>query len=100
MAEAREGGIMSPVNIDQTLAKLRDLMTPGTMGCLWCTAMLRLSLADIASNPTFGRNVDPDEADIAAEVRILATDHPTANICCEHRVKMAELEAEAAVAAA
>jgi hypothetical protein len=57
---------------------------------------MRLALVDIASKPLIGRSIDLEESAIAAEVRKLAAEHPGANICCEHRVKMAELEAEAA----
>jgi hypothetical protein len=81
---------------EQAIDRLREVIKPGVLSCLWCTATMRLALVDIAKMPLIGRSIEFEESDIAAEVRKLAADHPKANICCEHRDKMAELEAEAA----
>lgn len=89
----RNGDNMTP---EQAIDRLAEVIKPGTLSCLWCCAAMRLALVDIASNPTFDRDIAFEESAIADEVRMLAADFPGANICQEHREMMARLESEAA----
>lgn len=84
------------MNVDQALDRLRELTQPHSRGCLWPTAMWRLTLIDMAKTPLAGRVTWLEDSAIAAEVRALQADHPNAHVCCEHRAKMAEIEGGAA----
>jgi hypothetical protein len=84
---------------EQAIDRLHEVIKPGVLSCLWCTAAMRLALVDIAKMPLIGRSIDLEESAIAAEVRKLAAECPGANICCEHRELLDRLKAEAAGAA-
>jgi hypothetical protein len=89
------GEVVIPMNVEQAISRLRERTEPGAHKCLWCCSVWRLSLINLAGNPALGRDVMLEEPDIAAEVRALQAAHPAANLCAEHKAKMAELEAAA-----
>lgn len=87
--------MVSTMTAEQAIDKLRERARPEAHSCLWCCAVFRLSMIDIASNPAMGRDVVFDDEEVAAEVWALRVAHPGANVCKDHQVKMAELEAAA-----
>jgi hypothetical protein len=84
------------MTLDDAFSRLRERAEPANHKCLWCAALWRLTLIDLAQNSATGRHIMIEESDIAAEVRALQVDHPDSNICREHRQKLAELEGAAA----
>ena len=97
---AKNGPVRLPVRndltVEQALARLAELATPGMLGCLYRSAFWRLSIIAVASDPERGTEAMIDEAEIVREARALEAAHPRGHICCEHRAKMAQIEAEVA----
>jgi hypothetical protein len=79
-------GIMTnsqAVNIDQTLDRLRDLMTPAAIPgrCLNCIAIMRLTLDAISNNPKIALPVEFSEEQVEAEKAALLAAYPEAANC-------------------
>jgi hypothetical protein len=83
------------MNAEQAIDRLREVIKPGKLSCLWCTAAIRLTLVSIATTPLICRDIMLEESAIAAEVRAMQADHPGAKLCADHQAKMAELDAVA-----
>jgi hypothetical protein len=82
----KDQGIMTnqqAVNIDQTLDRLRDLMTPGAIPgrCLNCVAVMRLTLDAIAKNPKTNTLPEFTEEQVNAEKAALLASYPAAANC-------------------
>jgi hypothetical protein len=71
------------VNIDQTLDRLRDLMTPGAIAgrCLNCVAIMRLTLDAIAKNPKTAALPEFTKEQVEAEKSALLAVYPEAANC-------------------
>lgn len=97
---AGNGPVKVPVRddltVEQALTRIGELAQPGVLGCLFRTSFWRLSIIAVASDPTHGLDVMIDEVDITREARALEAAYPKLHICCDHRAKMAEIEAAVA----
>jgi hypothetical protein len=94
------GPIKVPVKpdltVEQALERIAGLAQPGVLGCLYRTAFWRLSIIALGSNPELGTDIKVDEADVVREARALEYAYPRCHICCQHRAKMEEIEAQVA----
>jgi hypothetical protein len=70
------------MNLEQTLDRLRELCTPGSIRgrCLNCVSIMRLTLADIAKNPKGGLPEFTAE-EVEAEKAALLVAYPDARDC-------------------
>jgi hypothetical protein len=70
------------MNLDQTLDRLRELCTPAAVPgrCLNCTALMRLTLADIAKSPK-GCWPEFSAEEVEAEKTALLAAYPDARDC-------------------
>jgi hypothetical protein len=87
------------MTLDEAFNRLRELTEPASHECVWCCAVWRLTLCDMAENPKRDRDITLDDEAVAAEVRALQVDHPNAYICSDHRAKLAEFVGAAPVQA-
>jgi hypothetical protein len=83
------------MTLDEAFNRLRELTEPASHECVWCCAVWRLTLCEMAENPNRYRDIMLDDEAVAAEVRALQAEHPNAYICCDHRAKLVELEGAA-----